>query len=290
MTPAELAALAVWLSLPWAMKMVFGELVDSVPIFGSTRRVYVFLGAGLIALGLLMLAAPLPISDLREGGRHLHRGLSRHRRRRRAAGRRRRRMSTEVVERMNPDGTPRAKRGNPARAWLVQVLRTAGHLDRHLRCGRTGRLARSDRLLHHVFLIGLVVPLISVSRALLVKLGSSEQRPLDRSILLGGLGFGFVVTLIGISGLPRRRSLSSDIPCGRRSHAAPDHQRNSCGERRQIAIAALLIFIFRANAGRRRGLHLVLDRCSGFTEGFFGLLQQTSAASALWRSGCSATS
>ncbi|MBN9268590.1 MAG: hypothetical protein J0I75_29275, partial [Hyphomicrobium sp.] len=48
LTPADLAALAVWLGLPWAVKMVFGELVDAVPIFGSQRRIYVFIGAALI--------------------------------------------------------------------------------------------------------------------------------------------------------------------------------------------------------------------------------------------------
>jgi BT1 family len=41
-TPAELAAIAVWLTLPWTIKMVFGQLADSVPIFGSQRRSYVF--------------------------------------------------------------------------------------------------------------------------------------------------------------------------------------------------------------------------------------------------------
>ena len=56
MTPADLAALSVWLALPWAVKMVFGELVDSVPVLGSQRRVYVFIGAALVAAGLLMLA------------------------------------------------------------------------------------------------------------------------------------------------------------------------------------------------------------------------------------------
>ena len=44
LTPAALAQLGVWLTLPWAMKMVFGELVDTVPILGSQRRVYVLLG------------------------------------------------------------------------------------------------------------------------------------------------------------------------------------------------------------------------------------------------------
>ena len=48
-TPAELSALAVWFTLPWTVKMVFGELVDTVPLLGSQRRAYVFVGAGLIA-------------------------------------------------------------------------------------------------------------------------------------------------------------------------------------------------------------------------------------------------
>src|SRR5262245_30139428 len=48
-SPAELAALSFWFTLPWTIKMVFGELVDTVPFFRSQRRSYVFLGAGLIA-------------------------------------------------------------------------------------------------------------------------------------------------------------------------------------------------------------------------------------------------
>src|SRR5689334_15995376 len=56
MTPAELAALGVWLTLPWTVKMVFGELVDTVPLLGSQRRSYIFVGAGLIAVGLVLLA------------------------------------------------------------------------------------------------------------------------------------------------------------------------------------------------------------------------------------------
>ena len=38
LTPAQLAGISVWLTLPWTVKMVFGELVDCVPIFGSQRR------------------------------------------------------------------------------------------------------------------------------------------------------------------------------------------------------------------------------------------------------------
>ncbi|MGB3023038.1 MAG: hypothetical protein WBB50_13050, partial [Methyloceanibacter sp.] len=53
LTPAELAGIAVWLTLPWTIKMVFGQLVDSVPVLGSQRRAYVFVGASLVATGLI---------------------------------------------------------------------------------------------------------------------------------------------------------------------------------------------------------------------------------------------
>ncbi|MES1179858.1 MAG: hypothetical protein ABUL43_01550, partial [Hyphomicrobium sp.] len=56
LTPAELAELNVWLTLPWTVKMVFGALVDAVPIFGSPRRAYVFVGAACMTAGLLVLA------------------------------------------------------------------------------------------------------------------------------------------------------------------------------------------------------------------------------------------
>src|SRR5277367_329918 len=56
LSPAELAGIAVWLSLPWTIKMVFGEMVDSVPIFGSQRRSYILIGAVMTACGMLVLA------------------------------------------------------------------------------------------------------------------------------------------------------------------------------------------------------------------------------------------
>ena len=46
--------LGVWLNLPWTMKMVFGELVNRVPIFGSPRRAYMLIGAASTACGMLI--------------------------------------------------------------------------------------------------------------------------------------------------------------------------------------------------------------------------------------------
>ncbi len=56
LSPAELAGIGVWLSLPWTVKMVFGQLVDSVPVFGSQRRSYILIGAVFTASGMLTLA------------------------------------------------------------------------------------------------------------------------------------------------------------------------------------------------------------------------------------------
>jgi len=53
LTPAELAAIGVWLTLPWTIKMIFVQLVDSV--LGSERRAYVYIGACLVATGLSRL-------------------------------------------------------------------------------------------------------------------------------------------------------------------------------------------------------------------------------------------
>ena len=55
-TPSQLAGVGVWLTLPWTVKMVFGELVDTVPMFGSQRKSYILVGALLMATGLLILA------------------------------------------------------------------------------------------------------------------------------------------------------------------------------------------------------------------------------------------
>ena len=56
LTPSELAAIGVWLTLPWTVKMVFGELVNCVPLFGSQRRSYILIGASFTAAGLVILA------------------------------------------------------------------------------------------------------------------------------------------------------------------------------------------------------------------------------------------
>src|SRR5690606_35489492 len=198
LTPEDLAALGVWLTLPWTVKMVFGELVDAVPLLGSQRRAYIFLGAGMVATGLVLLAgaaggwitfaSPDTIyvlaSLLTVTGVVLQDVVADA-------------MSTEVVARNNSDGTPRDKAAVDRDLGMVQVLgRLALSLGIFSVAWLSGYLAQVLSY-QTVFLIGLAVPLISVTGAILVRLETAAPRPVDWRLLAGGLAFGIVVTLLG---------------------------------------------------------------------------------------------
>ena len=123
LSPAELAAIAVWLTLPWTIKMVFGQLANSVPILGSQRRAYVFIGACLVASGMVILAGAaggwitfasknalyVTAQLLIVIGVVLQDVIADA-------------MTTEVVERTLPDGTPKPEAEIQRELGLVQVL------------------------------------------------------------------------------------------------------------------------------------------------------------------------
>ena len=56
LSAAFLAALGFWTGIPWALKMPLGHLVD---LFWRWKSALVFLGAGLIAVSLLIVAGLL---------------------------------------------------------------------------------------------------------------------------------------------------------------------------------------------------------------------------------------
>jgi hypothetical protein len=282
-TPAELSALAVWLTLPWTVKMVFGELVDTVPLLGSQRRVYVFIGAGTVAAALVLLSGAsggwitlirpdrlyvvaallsvtgLVVQDVVADA-----------------------MSTEVVARTNPDGSPRPKAEIDHDLGMVQVLgRLALAFGMFAVAGLSGWLAQWLSY-STVFLIGLIVPAISVTGALLVRLETSERRPTDWRILGGGLAFGAFVTLVALSPLPLNQEIVFAVSMGVviwmlvRVTAEVDH-----ATRLHILYAAIIIFVFRATPGLGEGYRWFAIDVLGFDEAFYGVLQQVGAGIAI---------
>lgn len=283
LTPVELAALNVWLTLPWTVKMVFGELVDSVPIVGSRRRSYVFIGAAFIAAGLILLAGAAggwltfasPENLYRLGAFASVLGVVIQDVAADA-------MSTEVVARVNPDGTPRNKDEVDRELGMVQVLgRLSLSFGIFLVAGLAGWIA-SVYAYQTVFLAGLIIPVVSVSGALLISLKPVEKGTIDWRILGGGLVFGaFVLTLAGAD-VPFNQEIvfvvSMIVVCTMLFRVVHDLDEKT---RQTIFYAALIIFIYRAAPAAGQGYTWFVIDVLGFDEAFQGTLNQIGAGLAL---------
>lgn len=283
LTPAELASLGVWLTLPWTIKMVFGELVDAVPVFGSQRRAYVLIGGALVALGLVTLAGAAggwltfaPPHDLYRLGSILSvigvvlQDVTADA------------MSTEVVDRENPDGTPRDPQDINRDLGMVQVLgRLALSLGMVAVAGLAGWLA-SVFSYETVFLCGLVIPLISISGALLIEIKTAEPRPVDWRILGGGLAFGATVAALAISAVPYAQEIvfviSMAVVSIMLSRVVGELDART---KEKIFYAALIIFAFRATPLVGQGYTWFTIDVLGFDEAFQGTLNQIGALLAL---------
>jgi hypothetical protein len=281
--PAELAGIAVWLSLPWTMKMVFGELVDSVPIFGSQRRSYVLIGAAFTAGGLLVLAGAaggwiafwradhlyilgamlivigIVIQDVVADA-----------------------MSTEVVSRLDPAGNARPEQDIRAELGMVQVLgRLALGIGILAVAGLSGWLAQFLSR-ETVFLIGLVVPAISVLGVLLIRSETSEKRPIDWRILGGGIAFGSGVLALALGGVPYAQELifvlSMTVICTMLVFVT---RELDAGTRRAILFTSIIVFAYRATPSVGDGNFWWTLDVLKFDEAFYGTLRQTAAILAI---------
>jgi MFS family permease len=278
-TPSELAAIGVWLSLPWTVKMVFGELVDSVPIFGSQRRSYILIGAALTAAGMLTLAGA--------AGGHLVLARAEHAY---LAGALlivigtviqdvvADAMSTEVVARVDAAGNARPEQNIRAELGMVQVLgRLALSFGILAVAGLSGWLASVfDR--QTVFMLGLIIPVVSVIGVLLIRSEKAERRPLDPRILGGGIAFGAIVIVLAIGGLPFAQEmifiLSMAVIC---TMLVLVTRSLDPASRRAILFTGIVIFAFRATPSVGDGYFWWTLDVLKFDEAFYGSLRQTAA-------------
>ena len=157
------------------------------------------------------------------------------------------------------------------------------------RCGRgscrlPASLAGSRKSYSYetVFLLGLAVPAISLTGALLVRLDGAAPKPIDWRILGGGLLFGLTVVAIGLSGLPFGQELIFAISLAvialMLARIAGDLDEV---HRQRIFYAALVIFLYRASPGVGEGYRWFTIDVLGFDEAFYGTLAQIGAALSL---------
>jgi hypothetical protein len=283
LSPAELAGIGVWLSLPWTVKMVFGELVDSVPIFGSQRKSYVLIGAAATACGMLTLAGAAGgwlafaradhlyvlgamlivigsvIQDVVADA-----------------------MSTEVVSRRDAAGDSRSEEDVRAELGMVQVIgRLALSVGILAVAGLSGWLA-SMLARETVFLLGLLVPAISVVGVLLIGSETSERRALDWRILGGGIAFGAAILALALGSVPFGQevvfALSMVVICTMLVFVTRELDTKT---RLAILYTSIIIFAFRATPSVGDGYFWwTLDELK-FDEAFYGTLRQTAAIIAI---------
>jgi len=279
LSPAELAAIGVWLTLPWTIKMVFGELVDSVPIFGSQRRSYILIGAALTACGMLTLAgaaggwlAFARIDNLYVLGAMLIvigtvvQDVVADA------------MSTEVVARRDAAGNARPEEDVRAELGMVQVIgRLALSAGILAVAGASGALAGIFNR-ETVFLIGLSVPAVSVVGVLLIRAETSERRPIDWRILGGGLAFGAGVLALALGSVPFGQELvfvlSMAVICTMLVLVTRELDGKT---RRAILFTSIIIFAFRATPAVGDGYFWWTLDVLKFDEAFYGVLRQTAA-------------
>jgi hypothetical protein len=133
-----------------------------------------------------------------------------------------------------------------------------------------------------VFLIGLVIPAISLIGTLLIKSQVRERLPLDWRILGGGLAFGAAVIALGVGGVPYAQeivfAISMVVICAMLVVVTRELDEKS---RRAILFATIIIFAFRATPSVGDGYFWWTLDILKFDEAFYGGLRQTAAVIAL---------
>ncbi|WHN65639.1 hypothetical protein [Cysteiniphilum sp. QT6929] len=273
----SLIVIGVWLSLPWNIKMVFGQFVDSLPLFGSQRKAYIYLAAILMVCGSLLMAglagrwsfvvalAPdntlfFVSSLLTVLGVVLQDVVADA-------------MSVEVVER---EGRPQEDIDKDLA--MVQLLgRLSLSLGMFLVAGLGGWLAQVMSY-QNLFLLTLVIPLISITGILCIRLDKVPRKPINKTVLIGGLIYAVFIIVIGLSNIPFAQEVvfivSLVIIIYLLKSITKELPRDLL---RAIFVAALMIFIFRASPTAGPGAQWFMIDVLGFDKAFFGTLSQIGA-------------
>ncbi len=275
----ELRLSAEWLTVPWTIKMIFGQLVDSVSIFGSNRKVYVFIGAILITISTLLLIGVVGEHRLVSSYSKEHVyivasviGVIGFVMQDVVADT----MSTEVV-----DQTQSSKEIKKELAMIQVLARLSLGFAIFIMGWLGGELAGIYDY-ETVFVFSLFIPVLSILGVLFVKLNDVPTSPINKEVLFGGFAFAVFVVLMGYHNVPYSqiivfvislivvlyllRSLVDDL--------TPDMVRH-------IKMAMIVIFVYRATPTVGPALQWWEIDVLGFDEAFFAKLAMIGGGIAL---------
>ncbi len=275
----ELMALSVWLTVPWTIKMVFGQLVDSVPILGSQRKIYVYIGAGLVAASMLLLmalAGRYPIvsawdmektyifaSVIGVIGFVLQDVVADT-------------MSTEVVDRSQP------REKIDEELAMVQVLGRLSLAGAGVAVAGLGGWLAQVYSYETIFALGLAIPLLSITGVTFIRLNAVSKSPINPVILYGGLVFAAFIVFMGYNDFTYSQEIVFFVSMAVVLYMIKQIVADLPQEHlRHIIAAIIVIFVFRATPSVGPGLQWWEIDVLGFDKAFFGTLNQIGAVLAI---------
>lgn len=278
----QFLVIGAWVGLPWTMKMIFGQLVDVVPILGSRRRSYVFLGASLMVIQFLLLygmATNWPpmmnlwgefqwylIANLFGVFGFMIQDVTADT------------MSTEVVDRTQSADDIRKE------VTLIQILGRLSLMIAIAAVSGLGGWLAGTIPYEQVFLLALVIPLISILGAVFVKLDTPDKvtAQLDPQIIGGGLAFAAFSIFMAFKDFPLSQEIVFGVSITLIGYLLWHLiKKQPVAEQKIILFSLLAIFIFRATPSVGPGFSWWAIDILGFDAQFFGILKQVGALTAL---------
>lgn len=278
----QLVIIGTWLTVPWTIKMIFGQFVDHYPLFGNKRKSYIYLGATLMAIGYIMLygvATAHPIMQMfgNQFNQYLLVNLvsilgfviqdvtadA---------------MSTEVVAREG-----KAESEIQTELTRVQILGRLSLMGAMASVALLGGFLAQTFDYETVFLIALIVPIISVLGATFVKLDDIKTKSyFDPVILGGGIAFAIFTLIMAFTSVPYSQEIVFSVSLCLLSFLLWQLIKHQPKDKIQlIALTLIAIFIFRLIPKGGPGMSWFVIDNFGFDEVFMGVLKQVSSLLAL---------
>jgi hypothetical protein len=275
----NLISLSVWLTVPWTIKMIFGQMVDSFSPFGSNRRVYVYVGALLMMFGTMIMVALVSdtswIVEYSKEKTYIFASVVM------VVGFVMQdvvadTMSTEVVDKNQSDDEIKKELA------MIQVLaRLSLGVAVFLVAGVKGWLAQIYSY-ETMFQISFFIPILSIIGVTLVELNPVPNSPLNKKIFFGGFIFAVFVVIVGYNEVPYSQEIvffvSLAVVLYFLSTLIKDLDEDTI---KHIKMAMIVIFVYRAMPSVGPGLSWWQIDVLGFDKAFFGTLGQIGAALAL---------
>jgi len=275
LSAVEYMELSFWLMIPWSIKMIFGQIVDSFTLLGSNRKIYVYLGALLMSFGILMVVA---IAGKYEIVASYDRdslymvamiittvGIV---------------MQDVVADTMSTEVTDKGLSESERKIELatIQVLaRLALALGGFMVSGLGGWLA-SIYSYETIFKLSLFIPIISIIGVSFVRLNPVASSPLNKKILFGGIGFAIFIIAMGTLQVPYSQEIifviSLIVVLLMLREVVGDLDANTI---HHIKMAMIVIFVYRAMPSFGPALQWWEIDVLKFDEAFFGVLAQIGA-------------